>query len=261
MSSIEKGFSPLPKVEREQPEDKIKILLNLPDYVDQDRIGVNLRDISKLCKLGGISQLIVVGKTDQDTSHVVPEVTGLNSDGSATVSKKIAKVTVPTFESSVDNSAWHDKWISDRWINLEVNLNIDEIALRVSEKPEGVHGIKNWSQELNKGFKTPIRESGSKNLLQGLETKDKDDLIELAGFVFVFDLFSALRGAHISPGYVAQSFLFANLGRKICDVIYKRGNPDYRFSIFPGPQIDRAIALGILSRTKTLVKDLHTEKQ
>jgi hypothetical protein len=80
---IESGFVPLPKVEQEQPEDKIKIILNLPPYVDQDRIGVNLTGISKLCRLGGIRQLVVIGKTDEETSHVIPEISGMNSDGSA----------------------------------------------------------------------------------------------------------------------------------------------------------------------------------
>lgn len=259
-SAIERGFVPLPKVEREQPEDNIRILLNLPDYVDQDRIGVNLAGIARLCRLGGIQTLIVIGNTGEETSHVIPEVVGLNSDGSAVASKKIAKVTVPTFETKMYDATWRNQQIASRWIRLNINMNIDEVALRVSEEQEGVHSVKNWTQELDGGFKVPIRRAGNQNLLHDLGSLDRQ---VYAGLGLITALFAGLELANNGSPDLGLDIL--KLGAAIAVtraplLIEALVNQNYRFSIFPGHQVDRAVALGILSRTKTLIKDLHPDK-
>jgi hypothetical protein len=261
-STIERGFVPLPKVEQEQPEDNIGIYLNLPSYVDQDRIGVNLRDIAGLCKLGGIRQLLVIGQTDKETSHVIPEVSGLQADGSATASSKMAKVIVPTFEARMDDLGWgRTDRIETRWIGLSVNMNMDEIALRVSEKTGGLHATKNWTKELDKGFKTPIRKAGNQNLLHNLESFDKFTLGLMGAVVGGVEAIEELGGGQASLERVALFAFVYTFVAKVDDASTLRGNPDHRFSIFPGPQIDRAIALSILSRTRTLIKDLYQEKK
>jgi hypothetical protein len=256
---IESGFVPLPKVEQEQPEDKIKIILNLPPYVDQDRIGVNLTGISKLCRLGGIRQLVVIGKTDEETSHVIPEISGMNSDGSAIASKKIARVTVPAFESSSRNSSRRNQTIAERWINLDIRMNVDEIGLLVSEETGGVHNVGNWTRELNKGLRTPIRKAGNQNLLHNLECDDKlRYLIQLCVTgVFLPIALLANWGLAFDTGFIIGGPIWT----QILEGIQRWKDPDYRFSITPGFQIDRAIVLGITSRTRNLIKDLHSDKK
>jgi hypothetical protein len=260
MLHIERGFVPLPKVEREQPEENIKILLGLPDYVDQDRIGVNLPGIARLCKLGGIRPLIIIGETEKETSHVIPEIVGINSDGSAMASKKAAKVTVPTFDANSDNSSLQHKLVATRWVGLNVSMNIDEIALRASEKSEGVHSAANWARELDKGFKVPIRRAGNQNLLHGLEQADKIDMgaiiLNLGLFTILLPFISGQEP--INPLVVVPISIAAF---KFLETGDKNKYPDYRFSILPGYQIDRAIALGILSRTRILIKDLYQNKK
>lgn len=261
-SRIESGFISLPKVEQEQPEENIQILLNLPDYVDQDKIGVNLTGIAKLCRLGGIRQLVVIGNTDEEISHVIPEVVGLNSDGSAIASKKVARVTVPTFEMHKRDSSWRNISISTRATNLAIDINVDEVALRVSEKPKGVHSIGNWAGELDKGLKHPIRWAGNQNLLHNLERFDETVRNGDLGF-----LCGTTVGFSLNPpgGYNFESLILVfgliNGAFKAAELMALRNHPDFRPSLFPGPQVDRAIALGILSRTKTLIKDLSPDKK
>lgn len=256
MAPIEKGFVPLPKVEQEQPEENIQVLLNLPDYVDQDRIGVNLAGVAKLCKLGGIKQLIVIGSTTGETSHVVPEITGFSSEGRVIASRKVAKVTFPTFEMNTQNSNWRNTSISTRAIELTIDVNVNEIALRVSDKPEGIHSVLNWAKELDNGLKSPIRRAGNQNLLHGLEESDKVVRACYLGFWGTTAGLLLLNPSEYNS--VASIFAFTAVGGflKMVELIELRSHPDYRYSLFSGPQVDRAIALGILSRTTTLIKDL-----
>jgi hypothetical protein len=259
-SRIESGFVPLPKVEQEQPEDKIRIALNLPGYVDQDRIGVNLTGIRKLCNLGGIRQLVVLGKTDEETSHVIPEVSGMNSDGSAVASKKMARVTVPTFEARQQhNSAESHDLIAHRWVDLNINMNVDEIGIRASEKKGGVHAAGNWARELDRGVRVSIRRAGNKNLLHNLEVDDKVKYLTQLGIDGIFLSFALLTnwGLAFDSVFIIGTPIYT----QIVERIYRWEDPDYRFSITPGFQIDRAIALGITARTRNLIKDLNPDKK
>jgi hypothetical protein len=255
---VESGFVPLPKVEQEQPEDNIKIYLNLPVYVDQDRIGINLSGIARLCELGGIRPLIVLGQTSQDTSHVLLEVAGLNSDGSAIASKKMTKVAVPLFEADSQNSTRHPVTIAERWKGTRININVAEMGHRVSDQATGVQSTENWTRELNALFKGSIREAGNQNLLHNLEPLDKlfylTSLIAYGSTLAEWGLGSELPFPVFVSASVASFFVFGGFFNAVRYAAY---NPDHRQSIFLGFQVDRAIALGVTSRTRTLVKDLH----
>ncbi len=252
MSRIESGFIPLPKVEQEQPENNLEIRLNLPSYVDQDRIGVNLTNIVKLNDWGGIRRLRVVGKYDMDKSTEIPEIVGVNSDGSAIASKKAAKVEVPTFESFSMNSDWHSSYIANRWKSVAINLNLDEITQTVREKPEGVRSAKSWARELDGGIKHPIRAEGHKNLLHDMESLDKYGLANIA---FIGGFFSAV--SYVFHGEITPStFAGAWVGNRLVSLVYAKLDSNFRFSLVPGYQVDRAAILSVVSRTKTVVKDL-----
>jgi hypothetical protein len=265
-SRIESGFVPLPKVEREQPENNIKISLNLPGYVDQDRIGVNLTEIARLCRLVGIRELVVLGKTDEETSRTLPEIAGVNLDGSAMASKKITKaITTPIFETnsrSYDNRKW--PLIANRWIDLNIGINVEEIGLRISRQPEGIRAVKNWAKELNNGLKIPIKNVGNQNLLHNLEIGDK---FELGSIVVIVGTSLGLELALgiLSPILTDMLLISAPVAGKLGSLLRKRmgldPDPNHRFSIFLGPQIDRAIILNIESATTTLIKDIHQDKK
>ena len=62
---------------------------------------------------------------------------------------------------------------------------------------------------------------------------------------------------NLSPTTVV-GFLAGNRG---ASYLIHRKDPDYRFSLSPGYQIDRAAILSVASRLKTVVKDLHQEEK
>lgn len=256
MSRIESGFVPLPKVEQEQPEPNLEIRLNLPEYVDQDRIGVNLTQIVRLNDWGGIRRLRVVGKTDMDTSSESPELVGINPDGSAIASKKVAKVTVPTFDSSSRNADWHNYSIANRWVNAGVNINLDEMSQRLKDKPEVVRSPANWAKELDNGIKATIRAKGHMNLLHSMETRDKSDYGIMMTVSGIASILLFLSEGRIAPFTVVGVWA----GSRVVSLARSVAQSDWRFSFIPGYQIDRAAILSIQSRLKTVVKDLGQVK-
>lgn len=256
----ESGFVPLPKVEREQPEDRIKVALNLPTYLDQDRVGVNLSEIRRLCDWGGIRELRIIGKTDGETSQVIPEVNGINSDGSASASKKMAKVDVPTSTSDM-NSFMPKKGsrIAYRWVAARVDVNNNEIAARTAEKPGGAHSVGNWAEELDKGIKLPIRQIGHRNLLTTPESGDKTDYTFLT---FIPALYVIQNLAQNSSELILPEALFYCMLIALANKAYGVTLPyNSRFSLTPGFQFDRAAVLSILSRTSTIVGELGKDKK
>jgi hypothetical protein len=251
----ESGFIPLPKIEQEQPEEDLEIKLNLPQYVDQDRIGINTSNIIKLNNWGGIRTLRVVGRYDMETSILIPETAGINSDGSANASKKVTKVEKPTFEGYSSDYNWDTFSIANRWKNVEINLNIDEIGQRIKDKPEGIRSSKNWTRELDSGINRPLRAEGHKNLLHDLEFLDK---YSYRNIVIVGGLISSIyyaNSGHLTLG----GFLGFYLGDRIVTLVKSINKPELRLSLFPGYQIDRAVVLSAMSRLKTIVKDLGSD--
>ena len=253
MSRIESGYVPLPKVEQEQPEDNIEIRLNLPAYVDQDRIGVNLTQIAKLNHLGGIRRLSIVGKSGMDTSFESVGVVGINSDGTATASKKITRVSVPESVSHSRNSGWEPYSLSFRWKNVGVNVNLDEISQNLKESTEGVRSSSGWAKHLDKGIKNPIRTEGHRNLLHDLEIGDKIDYGVMVVALGSINAITYLTAHQLSPGAIIGFVL----GNRTAAFLKFRKDPNYRFSCVPGYQLDRAAILSIQSRLRTVVKDLH----
>ena len=263
MANIEKGFIPLRKVEEEQPLDKVRITLNLPPLVDQDRIGVNLARIDSLCRLSGIENLIVLGKTDEETSKVIPLVVGVNSDGSAVASKSLVKTDVPPYNSVFSGE---EGYMSSRNIKLRININVDEVAQRAAEAKMGVRDPKVWAQNVDEGLRHSIRSVGTDNLIRNPDRFTKGFyLISLplnAGINSVSDL---INNGHLTEQPAINTMVFYALIRgvylvsEVAQKIISKEN--IRYSVFIGPQLDRAAVLQLKTRTQKLVKDLHPDKK
>src|SRR4030067_2684274 len=115
MTEIEKGFFPLTEVQDENIEG-IRISLNLPEWIDQDRIGVSLRGIYKMCQMGGIETIKILGSTDGEVSTYTPNLVGINPDGAGIAGKVGLKTEAPLFSSSKDISG-NALPASYSWIN------------------------------------------------------------------------------------------------------------------------------------------------
>lgn len=153
MSSFERRYVPLSEIKSEQVLFNVK----LPSFVDQDKIAVNIHSIEKLCQLGGIQKLAVIGKEDLDTSEVTPQIVGFNDQGTAYMGKAKSKTAELSRSDSVgerDQSLITPTHAKD-WINTTIEINMDEVKNRISNEKndQGVRSEATWANYLNKGIK------------------------------------------------------------------------------------------------------------
>lgn len=124
----------------------------------------------------------------------------------------------------------------------------------------GVHSPKNWARELDKGLRAPIRKAGDQNLLHDLEIYDKYGYFVIA-YNAAIPLTIALARGTFSPELGLVYLLSTITGGRIGEKIVTWKDQDHRFALFPGFQVDKAITLGITSRTRNLIKDLSPDKK
>lgn len=254
MSRVESDFIPLPRVEQEQPSEYGEIRLNLPPFVDQDRIGVNVSRMDSLSRLSGFKRLTILGKTGEETSETMPNIVGLNPDGSAMASKSVAKLSVPTFDS-MSQTAYESR--SQRRANVTIGINIDEIAEKNRILGNDARSPKLYIKEVDKAVRTGIRTEGNHNLV-GKHTLNWLDLLNdtLMNYNLFVAPFSA--AAERWDVFSIQSFV---VGLNGFIRIMRWKMPNGRLSYFLGPELDRAAVLQVKARTQKIVSDLHPEKK
>lgn len=269
MSNIEKGFIPITEAQSE----RVRFHVSLPEFVDDDKIGVNLRAINRLCQIGGIRRLVVIGAEDLDTSKAVPQILGFNSQGSAYMGKAATKTDEPTSKSI--SATGQEEWWShpQQWANTVIAINMNEVRERIAQEKdwnEGIRSTKAWSHFLNKGIKEGISREGS---LQLLSLRNKLSLGIFASFV-------ALKSFEIGPIPMLNDYNPHIPALKDLAITYfvwsnswntydrfTRGKRPFlsdnntRYTLFYGPEVDRAILLNIVSRTRTLVKHIEVDKK
>ena len=253
MTNIEKGFIPLPKVEQEQLSDKLMVNLNLPPYVDRDRIGIDLERIHRLCRIGGIGRILLIGNSGQETSHTVPQLVGFNSDGSALASKAVAIVSAPVFDQKVVQNG---NRTDSRVVDIMVNANIDEIGLRVADSREGLRSASEWAKQLDGGLKKTVRKVGTSNVIRNRPYLWPDfGAVYSSTATVIFSL-----GGNINElSFMLNTFAYGM--SRLHSKLISEQNSDHRFSFIPGPQIDRAIWLNLVLATGKLIKDMYPDKK
>jgi ribulose 1,5-bisphosphate carboxylase large subunit-like protein len=94
----------------------------VPEFVDQNQIGINLHAIHRLCRLGGIKNLHVVG-VNGETSSFTPAVVGMDGKGHALAGWIGTKVEVPTHEVNLGKSDHHVMHAAS-WIDVRTNCGL-----------------------------------------------------------------------------------------------------------------------------------------
>lgn len=229
--------------------------VSLPGLVDQRQIGVNVRGIEKLCRIGGINHLRVVSNNDGNTSQFVPTIVGFSQSGEAMASKTGVRSDVPTFD--VDSERQRSASLdflphAATWINTTVVLNTAEIANRIKNNQDGgIRSPEAWADHINKAVKKGISSAGVKHLTLGL---NKYNAVEVAsqyaiiGFIEAQNpsVSSAIFKVFLVGGFLNMLAYFRTRGMG-------RGE-EFRMSAFFGPQLDRALVLKLASQRTTLVK-------
>jgi len=256
MQKCEKGFFPLSQVQ-EQDIDGMRVSLNLPEYVDQDRLGVNLRGIYNMCKMGGIETIRVIGSMDGEVSTYTPTIVGINPDGAGIAGKAGLKTKVSTFSTS------HPEIMDTlpgcySWIDLSLDVNLREIHGRITDgKNKNLRNVSNWTPYIDKALRSGISKEGARHLIKDISPSQKLTFPTFMSTFAIIDLAATgfVPNSMTLP-HILESFAIYGIGSQLLGHVLYHPGSKIRLSFFYGPQVDRALALKIMSKTGTLIKEL-----
>lgn len=258
MSSVERGFVPITEAQSE----RVRIDIDLPPFIDKGRIGVNLRNIHLLCQIGGIGHLRIVGVDDAETSSAVPTVLGFDSQGTAYAGKTGTKVNTPIQEGrslqDMDRSASVHSMV---WAHTLIAVNMEEVANRINRDKrwaEGMRSAEAWSHYLNRGVKEGLSQQSTRHLILNLSTRDK---LFTGTFVALAIFESALDPNTLPFPYpidaIIHYFTIASGFNSIPHFRFGKSDRNVRYSFFSGPELDRALLLKIMAKTKRVIKPIE----
>lgn len=236
---------------------RLRNAVTLPEYVNTEKILVNLTGIHRLCNIGGIRHLRIQS-INGDVTKEIPTIVGFNQNGEAFAGKVNAKESVPEYESTSETS---DKayYHATRWTNTTITLNTAEISKRITDNDKWKKGTRDtdaWSFHLNKDIKKGITKEGARHLTIGLNTTNWVNTAIQYGFMAVFE---TIKGPTIEGAALRVVAMSALLNTLNYFMAYDK--KDFRFSFFYGPQPDRALWLYLNSIPLTLVKSRDNQQK
>lgn len=150
---------------QELTSDTVHINLHVPEFLEKDRIGIDIIRLETLCRIAGIRELrIETMKTkEKDTARTI--ITGRNEDGTATGTFVVNQVNVS--KSTQQNCDPNTMKLFSQ-INAKISIDMEELARKISTKyPNGIRSIEGWCKELEKIIIKHIQKEGLWHLLSG----------------------------------------------------------------------------------------------
>ena len=225
MSKYERGFHPLSKVEA-QKIPGVTLALPLPTEINKDEIGVNVRRLQTMQRWGGIKQVNVNGWRGRRGDKSVSYTT-----------EKVSSGSLPSILSHVATS-----------LKADISLNIDNIAQSLTNKGTPPESTQAWVSPLDKALKETVAEIGISHVLNGMDSF----LLTTAGVIDIAAL--NVVGMKYSLPSLLVNNAFVNIGtRGFVRMTQGKLEPNtHRWSLFYGPQFDRAAALALMEKTKVV---------
>lgn len=242
MPEVKKDYTPLPELE----SPRFRFSATLPNFVDPRSIGINLKRVALLCRLGGINHLRVEGLSEQEISSYVPAIVGFDAQGNAYAAKTGLKTSISPY--TVDSRTNRGSLLAQRWVNGVIKINTAETANRILSEPRWNNGVNTpdaWAYHLNRSIRSGIEDIGTKHLVLGINT------IDILGVFFVV---SSITSSSIPSLFNYGAWFFVH---NVVMPYMIRTPEGFRRSLFlSGPQLDRALLLRLISSRSTLVKSI-----
>lgn len=243
--------------------EKVVFEMPFPDYVDRERVGVNISKLERLCSLGGITSLAVIGETDGEVSRETPEIAGFSNRGEAVATKKTSKRIIDLHDHNILHLGFPEEGLSSFAFSVaNLRININEAVNRAIEEKKGkasVRDTETWTKYLDVALKQGVKQIGVHNLIGHgkLAAVTKNAL--LIGFFISIDAIAAHRADFYELG---RGLLMAQQIWNIGEFVHGKlhGLEDYRWSMVNGIQPDRALAITFLANRGNLIKTLPKEK-
>ena len=229
-------------------DGKIAWNVELPDYVDDEAISLNISRLRNISQLAGLKRLEINSEHSINKDEVLADY-----DQCEEALSNIA-IYLDDDEQQFVSSEY-------KWDYGEVTINSTELyanALRQTSEEDSVADPKLWSNHLNNTIKGSMLEISKIQLTKGISTSGK---INAASAVAIGGLIGMASG---SPEYIIPSVLGVSAIYQTASSIYHNGYgnsiPDRRLSLLPSYQIDRLLIVKGILKFKDLVEINNLEK-
>lgn len=238
-----------------------------PSWVESKKVGVDVGRLVKLMQLGGINNLEVgKSKENNDSAQTNFTIVGISPDGSAYAGRSRTKKK-ELFLSEVSDEPGSTMFHNLDWIDLGIRLDMKTLQKSMLDDKKSLKDVSTWTAYLDNVIRKGVREAGTKHLLKG-HTK----LQSIFTFLLYFNNV-ALASVNMSLGDVMlrrvpqsldiERLAFSTTFNMLWWTLWftatskmERSGAGYRLSIFPGYEIDRALALQVLSRSRKVIREI-----
>ncbi len=223
-------------------DGKIAWDVEIPDYVDDEAISLNLTSLRNISRWAGLKRLEI------NSGHSINESQALADYEEY----EDAHSNVTIYEEDEQQ-----KYVSSeyKWDYGEVTINNTELyanVLRKTTEEDSVADPKLWSDHLNTTIKNSLLEISRVQLTRGISTAGKLNALSV---VAMGGLISLATG---SPDTLIPSILGVSIINQSTSMIYHQGYgsalKDRRLSLLPSYQIDRLLVVRGILRYRDLVK-------
>ena len=260
--SAERKFVPMP----EANTSRLRTTATLPFQLHEE-VGLNVKRLHAICQVSGFSHLRIRNDPQGETSQEIPQVVGIDREGTAIAGKvKIKKV--PTFQfdhSPVDHSpafVFGRHWKQSRWQNLTISLNTEEMKQRIRLSDESVKNPTMWGEEIHRALKSGTLKAGTHHLLKDFKRFEKIFTLFMYTLMSSEEILSVARGdlglGNLAPTLAVDAVLIGTFMTVMHSLGYGVEKPGEgrRISLFFGPELDRAVTLLVLTHTQSLAKGI-----
>ncbi|MCL5113611.1 MAG: hypothetical protein M1372_00375 [Patescibacteria group bacterium] len=129
--------------------------LHLPPYLS-GRIGIDLEKTTRLMNIGGIGQVLLESKEEDD--RPVPQVVGFDAQGTAYSGQAKLRTQKISETQAYELKPADSK--GQEWRDLRITLDTQLIAQNIMHKKGGVASVNNWVKPLNREIRDTIRREG-----------------------------------------------------------------------------------------------------
>lgn len=239
----------VPLDELGQGKERVSWNLQLPDYAPTDRIGVDVRRLDRLARLGGFINFNVSGY-EGNTIRSLPQIDSINPDGTATSSGRLSiqRTDLQKVHGKEPAFGQSTSYVTGQ---ANVRINVPEMLDRVtaSKRPAPLRNPEAWSGVLNDAVGSGLRAATFEHLIKqpGIENK-----------IFLLGTLAVLWG-NTNRGaleYFAGNLFGTALWGAGFWFMLKMGaqGRDAPFSVVPFVHLDRVARVSLATRTRRLVR-------
>lgn len=251
MGRIESGFIPL----TEAQTDRITVRIATPPWIRPEGVGLHVDRLTRIMDVAAIDN-ITLCTSDTDAGRADIAIVGSNSHGGAYAGGVSNRNADSEYNFKSQESRKINPLIPPSLEEASISINMQSIARKLDGDLES---NKRWVSQMDKSVRKGLRQRATRFLMV---ENTKNDIPALKVSAIFFGAVEGIMGIHepglIDLGYLAATSFCVNI--TIINTAEKgKVISDRRFSLFPGPQVDRAAIIQVLARTQKLLTPIENK--